>query len=321
MARTKRENRIAKLADARTVLIDIGMPTGQLNDRTALVLLALADLSPDKPWPDTKSPLMGVTPIMEWSGLHYDRQYAANTRETFRRQSLHQLISAGIVLYNPDNPARPVNSPGAVYQLSPEAVSLFQYFGSASWNSELAKFLAVKPGLAAKYGAARERNLVPISIPGGSSINLSPGAHSVLIRAIVESFAPIHIPEARLVYVGDTGDKYGYFDVEFLRELGVSVDRHGKMPDVVLYDIRREWLVLVESVTSHGPVDGKRHAELKSLFAGSRKGLVYVTAFPDRGVMREYLNEIAWESEVWVASAPTHLIHFNGDRFLGPYEP
>ena len=117
----------------------------------------------------------------------------------------------------------------------------------------------------------------------------------------------------------DTGDKWGYFDKEWLARLGVAVDGHGKMPDVVLYYPERNWLLLIESVTSHGPVDGKRHEELGRLFVASKAGLVYVTAFPSRAVMTRYLAEIAWETEVWCADAPSHLIHFNGERFLGPY--
>lgn len=119
---------------------------------------------------------------------------------------------------------------------------------------------------------------------------------------------------------GDTGDKWGYSDAALLSDLDVDVDSHGKMPDVVLYDAERNWLLLVESVTSHGPVDGKRHAELAQLFSGAKAGLVYVTAFPTRSIMARYLGEIAWETEVWVAEAPSHLIHFDGERFLGPYD-
>jgi hypothetical protein len=118
---------------------------------------------------------------------------------------------------------------------------------------------------------------------------------------------------------GDEPNKWGFFAEDLLLSLDVRIDAHGKMPDVVLYDPDRNWLILVEAVTSHGPVDAKRHAELTSLFAGSKAGLVFVTAFPTRSVMGRYLGEIAWESEVWVADAPSHLIHFNGIRFLGPY--
>ncbi len=123
-----------------------------------------------------------------------------------------------------------------------------------------------------------------------------------------------------MVYVGDTGDKWGYFDAAMLSRLGVDVDSHGKMPDVVLHYTKKNRLLLIESVTSHGPVDGKRHSELTQLFSSAKAGLVYVTAFPNRAVMARYLTDIAWETEVWVADAPSHLIHFNGERFLGPYK-
>jgi hypothetical protein len=98
------------------------------------------------------------------------------------------------------------------------------------------------------------------------------------------------------------------------QKLGVKIEEHGKMPDVVVHHVARNWLVLIEAVTSHGPVNPKRRQELKGLFAGSKAGLVFVTTFHDRHKM------ISWETEVWVAESPTHLIHFNGERFLGPYE-
>lgn len=175
--------------------------------------------------------------------------------------------------------------------------------------------------MAAKYAMEREQNRIPMQVAPGKEITLSPGEHSELIRAIVEDFSPRFAPNSVLVYVGDTGDKWGYFDAVLLAELGVDVDSHGKMPDVVLHFVEKNWLLLVESVTSHGPVNGKRHADLAKLFAGSTAGLVYVTAFPNRSIMARYLGDIAWETEVWVADAPSHLIHFNGERFLGPYNP
>jgi len=92
------------------------------------------------------------------------------------------------------------------------------------------------------------------------------------------------------------------------------------MPDVIVYVESENWLVLIEAVTSHGPVNPKRRGELKTLFKGCSAGFVFVTAFLDRQAMVKYLGDISWETEVWVADAPTHLIHFNGERFLGPYE-
>ena len=305
--------------NAHKILVSLGLPRAQQNERSALCLLALLDLTPQRKWAEARNPLMGITPIMDWIRDHYKKTYAPNTRETVRRQTMHQFVAAGIALYNPDKPARPVNSPAAVYQIEPSALILLRSFDTKTWRDNLTAYLAGRQTLAAQYAHERKQNLIPVQIAPGHEITLSPGEHSELIRAIIEDFAARFVPGGVLIYAGDTGEKWGYFDAVLLSNLGVNVDAHGKMPDVVLYYPQRNWLLLVESVTSHGPVDGKRHAELARLFAGSSAGLVYVTAFPNRSVMGRYLGEIAWETEVWCADAPSHLIHFNGERFLGPY--
>lgn len=307
------------ITEANQILILLGLPSAQQNERSALCLLALVNLTPRKRWVQAENPLMGITLIMEWVRKHYRKEYAPNTRETVRRQTMHQFVDAGIAVYNPDKPDRPVNSPKAVYQIEPATLELLRSFGSQAWHDKLTDYLVQCETLTAKYLKEREQNRIPVRIARGKKITLSPGEHSELIRAIIVDFGPRFAPGSVLIYAGDTGDKWGYFDAALLAALGVDVDSHGKMPDVVLYVRERNWLLLVESVTSHGPVDGKRHAELARLFAGSKAGLIYVTAFPDRATMSRYLGEIAWETEVWVADAPSHLIHFDGVRFLGPH--
>ena len=305
--------------EANQILISLGLPRAQQNERSALCLLALLNLTPRKRWALAENPLMGITPIMAWAREHYQKDYAPNTRETVRRQTMHQFVEAGIALYNPDQPDRPVNSPKAVYQIEPATFELLRSFGAKAWHEKLNDYLARRETLTIKYAMDRAQNRVPVQITPDKHITLSPGEHSKLIRAIIEDFGPRFAPGSILIYAGDTGDKWGYFDAALLADLGVNVDLHGKMPDVALYLPERNWLLLIESVTSHGPVDGKRHTELAQLFAGSKAGLVYVTAFPNRAIMGRYLGEIAWETEVWVADAPSHLIHFNGARFLGPH--
>ncbi len=309
----------SRLNEALQILISLGLPRAQQNDRSAVSLLALLDLSPRKAWPDAANPLMGITPIMDWARENYRMDYTPNTRETFRRQTMHQFVEAGIALYNPDNPDRAVNSPRAVYQIAPSTLLLLRTFGTSKWNERVKTYLAQKGTLTAMYAKERKQNRIPVQVARDKKILLSPGEHSELIRAIIEDFASRFAPGSDLVYVGDTGNKWSYFDAPLLAKLGVEVDTHGKMPDVVLYYAEKKWLLLVESVTSHGPVDAKRHNELAQLFDSSKAGLVYVTAFPDRTVMGRYLGEIAWETEVWVADTPSHLIHFNGVRFLGPH--
>ena len=312
-------NKKALLKSSQQILVALDLPKAQQNERSALSLLALLNLRPKKSWSQVENPLIGITPIMDWIRDNYDKDYAPNTRETIRRQTMHQFVDAAIAVYNPDNPTLPVNSPAAVYQIEPFALELLRSFGTTAWKDNLSAYLATRRTLASRYANEREQNLIPVWIAPGKVIKLSPGEHSELIREIIESFAARFVPGAVLIYAGDTGEKWGYFEKPLLDKLGVEVQAHGKMPDVVLHYPDRNWLLLVESVTSHGPVDGKRHAELARLFAKSMAGLVYVTAFPNRSIMSRYLGEIAWETEVWVADAPSHLIHFNGERFLGPY--
>lgn len=310
---------MAKLDEALEILVSMGMPRAQQNERSALCLLALLDLSEDQPWSAAKSPLIGITPMMDFAKDKYKKPYAPNTRETFRRQTMHQLMAAGIALYNPDDLTRPVNSPKAVYQIEPSALALIKSFKTEAWDENLSTYMKTASTLGARYAKEREMQKLPVQLANGETLRLSAGEHSELIKAIIEEFAPRFVPGGVLISAGDTGDKVGYFDQDSLAKLGVTIDGHGKMPDVVIYYPDKNWLILAESVTSHGPVDGKRHEELRTLFSKSTAGLVYVTAFPSRAVMTKYLATIAWETEVWVADAPTHLIHFNGTRFLGPH--
>ena len=162
--------------------------------------------------------------------------------------------------------------------------------------------------------------MVSLTLKDGQQIALAPGEHSSLIKSIVEDFGARYAPGGLLVYIGDTRDKHAYFDEELLSGLEVTLGNHGKMPDVVIHLAEKNWLLLIEAVTSHGPVDSKRQGELGTLFEPCGAEIVYVSAFPDRHVFLKHAGVIAWKSEVWLADAPDHLIHFNGRRFLGPHE-
>ena len=309
-----------KVDAARAILKALKAPKAQRNDRSALTLLGLLDLGSAAPWRDASAPLRGVTEIMDWMASSYGKKYAPNTRETIRRFTLHQFVQMGLVLLNPDDPTRPTNSPKNVYRIEPGALALLRRYGTDEWDGALPTYLSSVAGNNRLAEQARAMQRIPITLPDGRRFELTPGGQNVLVREIVEAFAPRFTPGGYVVYVGDAGRKHLVHDERYMKKLGVEIDPHGRMPDVVIHHVERNWLVLVEAVTSHGPVNVLRHNQLKDLFAGSTAGLVFVTAFLHRAAMRGYLPEIAWETEVWVADAPEHLIHFNGERFLGPYE-
>ena len=311
--------RTRRIAEAREILTAFGLPAEQRNERAALTLLALLDLPPQKSWAEADDPLRGVTPIMEFVAEHYGKKWAPNTRETVRRFTLHQFEQAGLVVANPDQPDRPTNSPKYCYQIEPRALAVIRKFRTPEWERSLRQYLADARTLAQRYAQARDMQRIPLDLARGVTIRLSPGGQNNLIKKIINEFCPRFTPGGKPVYVGDTHKKWAYFDADYLRGRGVSVEEHGKMPDVVVHFIKENWLVLIEAVTSHGPVNPKRLTELKALFGGSKAGLVFVTAFLNRRGLFKYLADIAWETEVWVAASPEHMIHFNGERFLGPY--
>lgn len=309
-----------KIKSALEILAKLGFPRQQQNERSALTLLALLKIKPDDTWENGTDPLMGITPMMDFFAEHYGKQYAPNTRETVRRQTVHQFLQAGIIVANPDKPTRPTNSPKAVYQIEPSALKLLREYGRPGWNKHLRAYLESVESLKKRYAKERDMLRIPVTLLNGRKIKLSPGGQNVLVKKIIDDFCPLFTPAGNVIYVGDTEMKWAYFDPDALSALGVTIEQHGKMPDVVVHYKNKNWLLLIEAVTSHGPVDPKRRQELKTLFAGSKAGLVYVTAFLDRKTMLKYHAEISWETEIWIAETPTHLIHLNGERFLGPYD-
>lgn len=317
MRKPARDRRVDEAQRALTLL---NFDRERTNERSALVLLALLGLHPSSPWSKAGNPRLRTIELMAWLRDRYGRDYKPNTRETIRRQTLHQFIEAGLVLLNPDDPDRPVNSPNNCYQIAPGALELLSSYGTDQFDQRLAAYLDDLPGLRAQYERARTHQQIPVTLPDGSAVTLTPGGQNLLIKQAVEEFCPRFTPGAHVLYVGDAGREDPIFEEGALTNLGVTLDKHGKLPDLIVFLPEREWLVLIEAAASHGPVDGKRRSELERLFAEASAGLVFVSCFPSRDEMRKHLSEIAWETEVWCADNPSHLIHFNGERFLGPYE-
>ena len=308
-----------KVDEALEILKALGLPSAQQNERSALTLLALLDLKPNTSWVNASSPLRGITQMMDFFSEHYGKTYKPNTRESVRRLTVHQFLDAGIIIPNPDNPNRPINSGRTVYQIEPAVLEVIQCFGTVEFERCLRAHLINIETLQRKYAQEREMNRIPVELPDGQRFTLSPGGQNVLISKVISEFCERFTPGGKVLYVGDADEKWMVFDEKGFRKLGITVDAHGKMPDVVIYFKKKDWLVLIEAVTSHGPIDPKRQAELKTLFAPCKDRLVFVTAFLTRKDLTKFLGQISWETEVWVAESTDHLIHFNGERFLGPY--
>ncbi|MDD4101845.1 MAG: BsuBI/PstI family type II restriction endonuclease [Kiritimatiellae bacterium] len=310
---------VRKLKEAISILREIGFGPKQSNEVAGYVLLAMLDLGPYDLWENAHSPLRGITPIIDFVAEKYRTRYAPNTRETIRDEAVKYFVEEGLLVKNPDKPTRPTNSGKTVYQIEPTAFNLCRAFKTETWVDTMTRYLAAKEDIKRDLQRARQIARIPVRLPFGKAITLSPGGQNPLIKAFIEQFCTRFVPGGVVLYVGDAENKFQHFETEYFARVGVQIDSASKMPDVVVHDPKRGWLVICEAVTSAGVVDGKRRRELKELFAGFRNGLVFVTAFEDRGAMGRFLSQISWETEVWIADDPDHVIHFNGERFLGPY--
>ena len=311
-----REN---KLREAMDILRALGFAARQSNEVAAYTLLALLDLKPSQQWSEAGEPLRGITPIIDFVAEAYGVRYAPNTRETIRDEAVKYFVEAGMLVRNPDDPNRPTNSGKTVYQNELKALELFRSFGTLEWSEKLKSYLTARDRIRKELLRERKLTRIPVRLPSGGTVTISPGGQNPLIKTIIEEFCPRFAPGGTVVYIGDAEAKFLHLDADYMQRLGVVIPAPAKMPDVVIHDTKRNWLLLIEAVTSAGPVDGKRRKELKELFVGCKAGLVFVTAFSTRNTMRSFLTQISWESEVWIAEAPEHMIHFNGERFLGPY--
>lgn len=311
-------SKIEKIQQAKCVLHDLGLPRSLQNDRSAYVLLALGSVKPESAWSDVTALQWGITPIMEFISQYYGFKYAPNSRETIRRQTIHQFLLSGLVHLNPDNPSRSVNSMHTVYQLTMEFCKLLTTIGLSNYHHELSYYVInndkLRHFLTGEPVAPRYRGVKIESL----GLELSTGSHSTLIKSIIEVFAMHFIVDMSVLYIGDTANKVLLTQFGLFPGLESNIDLHGKLPDVVLMDSAKGWIFLIEAVTSHGPMDSKRILELTALFRTVVDRLVFVTAFADMKTYIRYAKEIAWETEVWIAETPSHLIHYNGDRFMGP---
>jgi adenine-specific DNA-methyltransferase len=311
-----------KLKEANEILNALGFPQpkSKRSYRNEYVLLSLAGLKEDDEWAEASINSLRTKDMMDFMEKNYGKKYAANSREDIRKSSVKPLVNAAIAENNADDNERATNSGDYSYQLTKEALDLIKTYGNSKWDVNFKNWLANHETLRDRYEQKREMVKIPVRV-NGKELKFSPGKHNQLQKAIIEEFAPRFAQGSEILYVGDTAKRDLVKNREKLLELGVKITDHDKLPDVVLYMEDKNWLFFVEAVTSVGPVSKQRMDEINAMLDKCTCGIIYVTAFLDmssKNGFKKFIDEIAWETEVWVADNPDHMIHLNGDRFMGP---
>lgn len=302
-----------KLEQAKDILEKIGMPKAQQADLCAYTLLALLNIKEKSKWNTATNEYIRIHDIMEFIKQNYGVAYAENSRETFRKQAMHHFRIAALIEDN----LKATNSPNYRYRITIEALNLIKKYGTKDWNKELAKYLKNHEKLISIYENKRNLTKIPVKI-NGENFEFSTGKHNELQKAIIEEFAPRFAQNSIVLYVGDTKDKDLYKDVELLEKLKISMGDHEKLPDVILYQKEKKWIYFIEAVTSVGPISPKRIVEITDMTRNCKLGKIYVTAFMDMKTFKKFTEQLAWETEVWLSEMPDHMIHLNGDKFMGP---
>ena len=304
---------MANLNESLQLLKELEVPTKLQSEMCAYTLLALANISPTQKWKDAENHWVRIHDIRDFISKTYGKNYAENTRETIRKNCLKPFRDAAFVEDN----GKPTNSPNYRWRLTEEFLELIRSYRGNNWQQKLFAFFAKQESLVKKYSSKRKMEMFPIHI--GKNVYLfSPGDHNILQKAILEEFAPRFAPNSLCAYVGDTTQKDLVKNEVLLKELHLDITLHDQMPDVVLYRKDKNWLYFIEAVTSVGPMTPQRVSELQKMSCSSKNGKIFVTAFLDFKTFKKFSSMLAWETEVWIAEMPDHMIHMNGDRFLGP---
>lgn len=305
---------------AKDILERIGMPTAQQSTLCCLTLLAMANIKKEDRFQDATNGWVRIHDVISFIANEYGVIYAENSRETFRKQAMHHFRTAAIIEDN----GRATNSPNYRYRLTGEFLRVVKSIKEPDGTCvceddgfEIQRFMSRHQSLKDIYASKKQMQKMPVKI-NNQDFTFSPGKHNQLQKAIIEEFAPRFAPNSECLYVGDTIVKDLVKNVEKLNDLGFEITLHDKMPDVVLYREDKDWIYFIESVTSVGPMDPKRIIEIGQMTEKVTAGMIYVTAFLDFKTFKTFSEQLAWETEVWIADMPDHMIHLNGDKFMGP---
>jgi len=320
-----------KKDEALEIIKSIGIPVREMTkrrrERLALALLAVARLTPSMAWNEAKSYFTGgpnpitTREIIKFWNTHYGEKIADSSYDDVRRKDLIYLVEAGLVEKSAANPMADTNDGTRGYAVGQDGLRLLQAYNTDDWEDTLVHFRDRMGVLGDRLSKAREFKKVPVTLPNGEIIKLSPGSHNRIQKAVVEEFLPRFAQGTiELLYLGDTEKKILCLENDKLLSLGISTLEREMLPDILAYEEERNWLFTIEAVHSSNPINSMRHMKLKEFMENCTASVIYVSAFENMKMFAKFAKDISWETEVWVADNPDHMIHFDGDRFLGPYQ-
>jgi hypothetical protein len=310
--------------EALDILYQSGIPftgkSGRALEKMAMAFLAVSGVTEDwkAAFGASKTRRLKTREIISFINENFKENISSGSYDDIRRKDL-KLPVVALLIINSGDKGRATNDPTRGYSLDAGFEKLIVSYQTNNWGKNLKEFLSERQTLTEILTRKRSLDLIPVMLPGNKPIVLSLGEHNNLQKAIVEEFLSRYGHGCEVLYIGDTSNKSLHIETEALHDLKFFELSHDELPDIIAYNKTKNWLFLIEAVHSSGPISEIRLHELKLLLKGCPAELIFVTAFLNRDTFRKWSSQIAWETEVWIADNPDHLIHFNGHKFLGPF--
>lgn len=309
--------------EALDILESVGVPVNKTErslERMAVCFLAVAGITTK--WSEAKENTnLKSRAIITFVNDNFEENISSGSYDDIRRKDLKFLVLADLIVNSGISKGSATNDPTRGYSLHPDFKKLIETYKTNEWQNNLRNFNSNRLSLAEILERKRNIEKIPVKLPNEIYIELSLGEHNVLQKQIIEQFLPRFGSDCVVLYIGDTSNKSLHIELEQLKELNFFELSHDELPDIIAYSVKNNWLYLIEAVYSSGPMSETRVLELKRMLKECKAELIFVTSFLTRADFKRWILDVAWETEVWIADNPDHLVHFNGHKFLGAYKP
>lgn len=314
------------ICQALQIISALGVPIDDLTERQkekmAMAFLAVGDICKVGSWKKIKDSnndyALTTREIIDYHNKNFEENISSGSYDDIRRKDLARLVLANIIVNS--KPSANNSNPTRGYKINSEYSRIIRNYGQVDWFAQVSMFNKMHPTYEDRISAKRNLPKITVKTPDGKEIQLKDGEHNAIQKLVIEEFLPRFGCGAILLYCGDADNKYGLiYEAEKLAEIGFSDFKQGILPDIVAYSPEKNWIYLIEAYHTSNPMTPQRKMELQRELGINAERTIFVTAFENNSVYKSCPEELAWETEVWIATEPEHMIHRNEFRFMGPY--
>lgn len=209
-----------------------------------------------------------VVSLLEGWGVEHRPWFADNTREGVRDEIWPKWLNHGAtrrlegITKNSSKPRWALTASfAALFDPALTGAALTDAIGD--WRST-----HMSPGdvLKIQYAndLAKSQHQVSVQIPGYGNRPLEPGTASLIIKGVVEEWAPRRLGAPIVVAISEPGTKVWVVDAAKMATAGISINVSSVLPDVIILDAGTSpptfWII--EAVASDGEINEVRKNDL-----------------------------------------------------------